>query len=174
MTRLRKNSTTEIDRKQFRAVLGHYPTGVCVVTGCNASGAAAGLVVGSFTSVSLDPPLVAFFPDRRSTSWPQVRESGQFCVNILGEDQIDLCRRFASRRADKFRGVAHGSSQYGMPILEGAIAFIDCALEQEIDAGDHTMVLGMVRDLKVKRAAHPLLFCKGAYGRFEFTDQAIG
>src|SRR5688572_30816018 len=97
---------TTIEPQAFRAVLGHYPTGVCVITGYNRDRAPTGLVIGSFTSVSLDPPLVAFFPDRRSTSWPEIRSCGQFCVNVLGEDQLDLCRRFATRGGEKFQGIA--------------------------------------------------------------------
>lgn len=157
----------EIDPGHFRSVLGAYPTGVCVITGCSEDGVAAGLVVGSFTSVSLDPPLVAFFPDRKSSSWPQVRACGHFCVNVLAEDQVELCRQFASRGGDKFEGVSHRISALGMPLLDGVVAHIECTLEDEIDAGDHTIALGRVRSLAVERAIGPLLFCKGAYGRFD-------
>lgn len=158
---------TTIEPRAFRAVLGHYPTGVCVITGRSGDGAACGLVVGSFTSVSLDPPLVAFIPDRRSTSWPHLRSGGRFCVNVLGEDQLDLCRHFAISGGDKFHGVGHRLSRHGMPILDGVVASIDCDLEREIDAGDHSIVLGRVRELQVEREAGPLLFFKGGYGRFE-------
>src|SRR3954469_1109241 len=89
------------DQRWFRQVLGQYPTGVCVVTATLPDGSNAGFVVGSFTSVSLDPPLVAFFPDKGSTSWPKIRSAGSFCVNILGADHEDVCRRFASRAPDK-------------------------------------------------------------------------
>lgn len=157
----------EIDPAQFRSVLGHYPTGVCVITGCSREGEAAGLVVGSFTSVSLDPPLVAFFPDRKSSSWPQVRACGHFCVNVLGEDQLDLCRQFAMRGGDKFAGVSHRISDRGLPLLDGVVAHIECGLEDEIEAGDHSIVLGRVLSLKTERPVGPLLFFKGAYGRFE-------
>lgn len=156
-----------IGPERFRAVLGRYPTGVCVVTGCDCDGQTTGLVVGSFTSVSLDPPLVAFAPDRKSTSWPRLRGRGGFCVNILGEDQFGLCRRFASKDVDKFQGITHRLSTYGTPILDGVVAYVDCALEREIDAGDHTIVLGRVRELSVERPDGPLLFFGGAYGRFE-------
>lgn len=158
---------TTIEPHAFRAVLGHYPTGVCVITGRSRDGVPCGLVVGSFTSVSLDPPLVAFFPDRRSASWPQLRSSGRFCVNVLGEDQLDLCRHFAISGGDKFHGVGHRPSRHGMPILDGVVASIDCTLEREIDAGDHSIVLGRVLALQVEREAGPLLFFKGGYGRFE-------
>jgi len=84
------------DARQFRDVLGQYPTGVSVVTATQADGKVAGLAVGSFTSVSLDPPLVAFLPDKTSTSWPKIRSVGSFCVNVLGADQESICRTFAS------------------------------------------------------------------------------
>lgn len=155
-----------IDPGIFRTVLGNYPTGVCVVTGCNENGEAIGLVVGSFTSVSLDPPLVAFLPDRRSASWPRIRACGQFCVNVLAEDQKDLCDNFASKRPDKFTGVAHRLSDIGMPIIDDVVAWIECEIENEIDAGDHTIVLGRVKNLHVERDVGPLLFHRGAYGAF--------
>jgi flavin reductase (DIM6/NTAB) family NADH-FMN oxidoreductase RutF len=160
----------EIDPGHFRSVLGNYPTGVCVITGVSHDGEAAGLVVGSFTSVSLDPPLVAFFPDRASSSWPLVRAGGYFCVNVLADDQIELCRRFASRGGDKFAGTSHRMSDRGIPLLDGVVAHIECAIADEIDAGDHTIVLGRVETLAVERAAGPLLFFKGAYGRFAAAD----
>jgi 3-hydroxy-9,10-secoandrosta-1,3,5(10)-triene-9,17-dione monooxygenase reductase component len=157
---------TAIDPAQFRSVLGHYPTGVCVITGHGPDGRAAGMVVGSFSSVSLDPPLVAFFPDRTSSSWPLLRAGGHFCVNVLGENQRDLCRRFAARGGDKFDGVSHRISEGGLPVLDGVVAHIECTIEQELDAGDHTIVLGRVRSLGVEHRGGPLLFVKGAYGRF--------
>ena len=91
-----------IEGSHFRTVLGHFPTGVAVVTGITSDGKPAGLAVGSFSSVSLDPPLVAFMPDRSSTSWPRFRESGSFCVNILGSDQESVCRAFAARGGSPF------------------------------------------------------------------------
>ena len=156
----------EIDPGHFRSVLGNYPTGICVITGVSQDGEAAGLVVGSFTSVSLDPPLVAFFPDRGSSSWPLVRAGGYFCVNVLADEQIELCRRFASRGGDKFEGASHRLSQRGLPLLDGVVAHIECAIADEIEAGDHTIVLGRVETLAVERAAGPLLFFKGVYGHF--------
>jgi flavin reductase (DIM6/NTAB) family NADH-FMN oxidoreductase RutF len=95
------------DSAQFRQVLGHFPTGVTVVTAASPSGP-VGLAVGSFASVSLDPPLVAFFPDRSSSSWPQIEATGSFCVNILSEDQEVVCRRFASKGDDKFAASVGG------------------------------------------------------------------
>ena len=107
-----------IDACLFRDVLGAYPTGVCVVTALAEDGARHGLVVGSFTSISLDPPLVGFFPDKRSGTWPRIEATGRFCVNVLGADQLALCRRFAARADDKFAELAHGQSPAGLPVLD--------------------------------------------------------
>lgn len=162
-----------IDAQRFRRVLGQYPTGVCVVTATTPAGDRAGFVVGSFTSVSLDPPLVAFFPDKGSTSWPKVHEAGRFCVNVLGADQEDICRRFASKGADKFAGLDHGIAGSGAPVLDEVVAWIDCDLESVQEAGDHYMVLGRVRELDVGSPKLPLLFFQGGYGRFSPLSLAV-
>ncbi|GHB73809.1 flavin reductase [Streptomyces viridiviolaceus] len=154
------------DSRWFREVLGQYPTGVCVVTAVQADGSRAGFVVGSFTSVSLDPPLVAFFPDKGSTSWPKIEKAGRFCVNILSADQEHLCRQFASKAEDKFQGVAVRAAGSGSPVIEGVVAWIDCDLESVQEAGDHYIVLGRVRELDVEDPQLPLLFFQGGYGRF--------
>lgn len=159
-----------IDGATFRRVLGHYPTGVCVVTAVEPGGAPVGMAVGSFTSVSLDPPLVAFFPDKGSTSWPRIERAGRFCVNVLAADQQPICRQFASKVEDKFAGVSHRLSGGGSPILDDVVAWIDCALHAVHEAGDHFIVLGRVIELDIARAEQPLLFFRGAYGNFAPLD----
>jgi flavin reductase (DIM6/NTAB) family NADH-FMN oxidoreductase RutF/DNA-binding IclR family transcriptional regulator len=154
------------DPRWYRQVLGQYPTGVCVVTAVEPDGGRAGFVVGSFTSVSLDPPLVAFFPNKSSTSWPRIQGAGRFCVNILSAEQQDVCRTFATRKQDKFEGVACRDADSGSPIIEGVVAWIDCDLESVTAAGDHYIVLGRVRGLGIESSALPLLFFQGGYGRF--------
>ena len=153
------------DSAQFRQVLGHFPTGVTVVTAAPASGP-VGLAVGSFASVSLDPPLVAFFPDRGSSSWPHIEEAGSFCVNILSEDQEVVCRRFATKGDDKFVGLGWRPCHSGAPLLDGVLAWIDCDIDSVTEAGDHYCVMGRVRDLGVGQDGGPLLFFRGGYGRF--------
>ena len=157
----------EIDPTYFRSVLGHYPTGVSVVTGWREEGDAAGLAIGTFTSVSLDPPLVGFCPAKKSGSWPLMRRFGRFCVNVLGADQLDLCEKFAAPGADKFEGVSHRLSEHGLPVLDGIIAAIECEIAAEHEAGDHHVVIGRVIALDILRAAAPLLFFQGKYGTFE-------
>jgi len=159
------DTTPPFDEGRFRQVLGHFTTGVTVVTAAGPDGP-VGLAVGSFASVSLDPALVAFFPDKGSSSWPQIEASGHFCVNVLAEAQEDVCRRFASKGDDKFRGLGWHSAGSGAPILEGILAWIDCNIEAVTEAGDHYFVLGRVRDLAVVHDGAPLLFFRGGYGRF--------
>jgi flavin reductase (DIM6/NTAB) family NADH-FMN oxidoreductase RutF/DNA-binding IclR family transcriptional regulator len=156
----------QVDPGRFRHVLGHFPTGVVVVTAVQDSGEPAGMAVGSFTSVSLDPPLVAFLPDRSSTSFPKIRAAGSFCINVLAGDQEHVCRAFAARGADKYATVAWSAAGSGSPVLDGVVAWIDCDIDQVLEAGDHYIVLGRVRDLDVPQQASPLLFFRGGYGRF--------
>lgn len=162
------------DPTWYRRVLGQYPTGVCVVTGIGPDERPTGLVVGSFSSVSLDPPIVGFFPDRSSSSWPKIRPSKRFCVNILAHDQEHLCRQFAAKGADKFAGVDWRPGPTGSPILECALAWIDCDIAGTHEVGDHDLVLGRVRELDVGQPADPLLFFRGGYGRFSPLSLAIG
>ncbi len=153
------------DAAKFRQVLGHFASGVTVVT-AYAQGTPVGLAVGSFASASLDPPLVAFFSTRTSSSWPKIEEAGHFCVNILAENQEEICRRFASRSEDKFAGLGWKTAGSGAPLLDGVLAWIDCDIESVSDAGDHFLVLGRVRDLGMSNEGAPLLFFRGGYGRF--------
>jgi 3-hydroxy-9,10-secoandrosta-1,3,5(10)-triene-9,17-dione monooxygenase reductase component len=156
---------TVIDGASFRRILGHYPTGICAITGMQQDRTPAAMIVGSFTSVSLDPPLVAFFPDKGSASWPKIEACGGFCVNVLADDQEALCRILASKDPDKFDGVPHRLSPRGAPILDGALAWIDCSLHAVHEAGDHYIVLGQVHAMDIHHPGTPLLFHKGSYGR---------
>ncbi len=163
-----------IDPANFRQVLGSYPTGVCAITARGPDATPLALIVGSFTSVSLDPPLVGFFPAKSSTSWVQIEPVGQFCVNVLGADQDGICRQLAGGGQDKFDGIAIGTNAHGSPTINGAIAQIDCTLYSVTDAGDHRFVLGKVDTLDVLREAPPLLFFKGQYGGFSALPPASG
>jgi 3-hydroxy-9,10-secoandrosta-1,3,5(10)-triene-9,17-dione monooxygenase reductase component len=157
----------DIDSARFRKVLGHFPTGVTVVTGL-ADGGPAGLTIGSFTSVSLDPPLVGFLAGKDSDSWPGIQPSGAFCVNVLGAEQAELCWRFAKVGGDKFDGVGWHPTPSGSPILAGAIAWIDCSIDGVYEMGDHWFILGRVvaLDHVEDYEVHPLLFFRGSLGRF--------
>lgn len=155
------------DGAEFRRVLGHYPTGVTVVTAIGPDGRPVGLAIGSFTSVSLDPPLVSFCPDRSSSSWPKIAAGGVFCVNVLADDQGDVSTTFAGKADDKFATIPWQPAPSGSPRIDGVLAWIDCDIEVTYEAGDHSIVVGRVRDLGVERGdAGPLLFYRGGYGRF--------
>ncbi|MFH9010553.1 flavin reductase family protein [Streptomyces sp. NPDC017943] len=159
--------TTPVEPRRLRSVAGRFTTGVVAVTALRAAdGAPAGLAVNSFTSVSLDPPLVLFCVARTSTSWPDVRSANRFCVNILGEGQRDLSTRFATSGAGKFDGVPWTPSPGGAPVLDGSIGWIECSVEEEIPAGDHDVVLARVHDLDTHHEDEPLLFFRGLYGRY--------
>jgi flavin reductase (DIM6/NTAB) family NADH-FMN oxidoreductase RutF/DNA-binding IclR family transcriptional regulator len=166
-----RDSAPAHDPKQFRYVLGQHPTGVTLITATQADGDPVGMVVGTFTSVSLNPPLVAFLPDRSSSSWPKIRASGSFCANVLTSAQEDVCRAFAQKRDDRFTASLWSLTGAGGMRLEGAAAWIDCTIEDVIPAGDHDIVLGRVRDLGVGDSADlPLLFLRGGYGSFSIPS----
>lgn len=150
------------DSARFRQVLGHFPTGVCVVAGVHES-KPVGMAIGSFFSVSLDPPLVGFCAATTSSTWPKLRESGKFTVNILGAHQEEVSRVFASKEADKFAGLGWHHSPHGCPRLEGVLGWADCEIESVHEAGDHDIVVGAVQDLGVGNEGHPLIFFRGGY-----------
>ncbi|HEX3605521.1 MAG TPA: flavin reductase family protein [Candidatus Dormibacteraeota bacterium] len=160
-----------LDHLHFRRVMGHVPTGVAVVTALH-DGEPAGLTVGSFTSVSLDPPLISVTVDRTARSWPSIQAAGAFCVNLLAHDQVELCRRFSSRETDKFTAVAWTPAESGSPVLQGVVAWVDCDIDIVLETGDHHLVVGRVRDLDVVRHVSPLLFHRGGYGRAESAGPA--
>lgn len=140
--------TADFDSAYFRSVLGHVATSVVVVTGVNSAGTPFGITIGSFASVSLDPPLVGFFPGVNSRSWASIRESGRFCVNVLSGSQEEVCWRFAKEGDDKFAGLNYELSPGGSPVLSDVVASIDCSIESETVVGDHYFVLGKVESLE--------------------------
>ena len=151
------------DAQAFRTTLGQFASGVVIATGC-LDGEPAGFAAQSFTSLSLDPPLVALCPAKSSRSWPKLRASGSFCINVLARGQQAVSELFARSGIDKFASLDWRPAQTGSPILAGALAFIDCELMDEHDAGDHTIAVGRVRDLGVLDAeGSPLVFFRGAY-----------
>ncbi|MET7478665.1 flavin reductase family protein [Streptomyces sp. NPDC005648] len=158
-----------VDQAEFRRVLGNFATGVTVITAPATEGSPtpAGFACQSFSSLSLDPPLVAFMVGRTSTTWPRIAEAGVFCVNILGAGQGELCRAFAVSGADKFAGVAYDAAPAsGSPRLTGAAAWIDCTIHAVHTGGDHLIVVGRVNALGASEATEgPLLFHRGRFDR---------
>jgi flavin reductase (DIM6/NTAB) family NADH-FMN oxidoreductase RutF len=152
-----------VTEQQFRRVLGHLPTGVTIVT-AGETQPFAGMACNSVTSVSLTPPLVSVCPAKTSTTWPEIRATQGFCVNVMSHDQEALCRRFATRGIDRFDGVAIEPGPRG-PRLATALAWIDCAIHDVLDAGDHVIALGRVESLDAHPGVEPLIFFRGEYGR---------
>ncbi|MGW0731404.1 flavin reductase family protein [Streptomyces sp. NPDC002851] len=158
-----------LDPGEFRRVLGHFATGVTVITARDEEGP-AGFACQSFSSLSLNPPLVAFMVGRTSTSWPRIARAGVFCVNVLGAEQGELCRGFAvsGAGADKFAGVEYDAAPVsGSPRLAGVPAWIDCTIHAVHTGGDHLIVVGRVDALGAAEEGEPLLFHLGAFGRLE-------
>lgn len=160
------------DAAQFRTVLGHFPTGVTIVAGMHED-QPVGFTIGSFTSVSLDPPMVGFLPMVDSDTWEAMAMSGSFCVNVLSREQSDLCWQFAKsgNEAERFDGVSWHPASTGSPIIDRAVAWIDCTVEAVYEMGDHLFVLGRVVGLEADadhdgEGPYPLLFFKGALGGF--------
>ena len=155
-----------ITPEHYRATLGHFCSGITVVTASGDDGP-AGMTCQSFCSLSLDPPLILVCPGRGSSSWPRIEPVGSFAVNVLAEDQEELCRGFAAKGGDKFAGIGWSPGPItGSPVIAGSLAWIECRLEVLHDAGDHLIAVGRVLDLQA-REGRPLLFFRGGYGRFD-------
>ncbi|MDQ0866931.1 flavin reductase family protein [Arthrobacter globiformis] len=153
---------SDLSPRRIRNVLGHFATGLTVITAVTENGP-AGFTCQSFASLSLEPALVTFSPARTSSTWPLLRRAGRFTVNILPADHQHLAAQFARSGADKFAGVDHSPSPLGNPVLDGALAWVDCELHQEYDGGDHTIVVAAVHALSARSDVDPLLFFKGDY-----------
>jgi flavin reductase (DIM6/NTAB) family NADH-FMN oxidoreductase RutF len=153
---------------RFRSVLSRFATGVVAITAIDPeTGAPTGLAANSFTSVSLDPPLVGFCVAHTSSTWPKLRDADRHCINILSEPQTEVCLQLAAKGGDKFAGLKWATAPGGSPILDGALAWIECSVESEYAAGDHVIVVARVHHLDKHHDGSPLIFYQGAYGRFD-------
>src|SRR5438270_268434 len=151
------------DADSFRHVLGHYPTGVAVITAHTSDGP-VGLSMNSFTSLSLQPPLVLFCPSVSSTTWPLLREVGRLAINVLSAGQQEVSRRFAARDADRFAGLDWSAGQNGAPLLNDALGWLECRIQAEYPAGDHTVVIAEIERMGVHDAiGEPLVYFRGGY-----------
>jgi len=154
----------------FRQVLGHFCTGVTVITTVGPLGP-AGFACQAFAALSLAPPLVLFCPSRASATWPVIERAGHFCANVLADGQQELASRFGTSGVGKFDGVRWSPSPAGAPILDGTLTWVECAVEAVHEAGDHYLVVGRVTRLGACRAGRPLLFYRGRYAA---TDPGTG
>jgi flavin reductase (DIM6/NTAB) family NADH-FMN oxidoreductase RutF len=153
------------DRPVFRRILGHFCTGVIIVTALDEA-TPVGMTCQSFSSLSLDPPLVLFSASHTSTSWPRIQRAGSFAVNILADDQEPLCRRFATSGADKFASIDWSIGAAGAPLLAGCLAHIECRLQSVTVAGDHDIVIGEPLAMDEDPSRDPLVYFRSGYGRF--------
>jgi 3-hydroxy-9,10-secoandrosta-1,3,5(10)-triene-9,17-dione monooxygenase reductase component len=155
----------------FRDVLGHFVSGVTVVTAMDDQGP-AGLTAQSFCSLSLDPPLILVCPSKTSTSWPRIERARRFCINVLAQEQERHCQALGQKGPDKFAAIEFGPSPVtGSPLLVGVAAWVDCQLEAIHDGGDHLIVVGRVVDLGVGEDIAPLTFWKGQFMRLDVRDR---
>jgi flavin reductase (DIM6/NTAB) family NADH-FMN oxidoreductase RutF len=152
----------EVAPERFRAVMGHFATGVTVVT-VAASDGPVGMTANAVCSLSLDPLLLLVCFDNEARTLPAVRENGRFGVNVLSAGQADLARLFASKapEREKFAGVAH-TVHDGIPVIEGVLAWVGCRLERLIPGGDHTIGIGAVEGAEAGHG-EPLLWFRGSY-----------
>lgn len=150
------------DQRSFRDTLGRYPTGVVVVAAATDNGP-AGMAVNSFTSVSLDPPLIAFCPMISSSSWAAMKPSGGFAVSVLRQHHESVARNFSQKGVDRFAGHKWLTSPSGHPVLAEAIGWLDARIETVATAGDHELVLARVLDWSVPGEGDPLVFFSGSY-----------
>ena len=151
-----------VSPQQFREALGYFATGVTIITSTDDQ-EAVGMSASSFTSVSLDPPLVSFCAALTSLTYPRISASGRFCVNVLSEFQEEIALTFSQREVDRFAGVGYSISPLGSPILDDVVAWIDCSIEDEHRAGDHLIVIGRVHALNLVERLLPLLYFRGQF-----------
>ena len=151
------------DQRDFRSALGHFATGITVVTACAADGELVGVTANSFNSVSLDPPLILFSLDRQAFSFPAFEAAGHFAVNILSEAQTSLSQNFARTQGDKWAGIAYHRWSTGSPILTGCLAAFECRTHAIHDGGDHRIFIGEVLRFEARPDGDPLIYFRGSY-----------
>ncbi len=152
-----------VDQQEFRGVMGHFATGVTVITTHDGSGALFGLTANAVSSVSLEPPLVLCCIDKGAESYAAIARSRVFTVNILGHQQEVLSRKFAKSGGDKFAGVGYRQGKTGAPILNDVLAHLECEVRYDFDTGDHTIFVGEPIDMSMDQETDPLLYFRGGY-----------
>ena len=168
---------TAIDARRFRDTLGHYASGITIVSGIE-DGAPVGFTCQSFYSVSVDPPLVSFSVMKTSTTYPRIAADGKFAVNVLAHDQHAVSNQFARKGTDKWAGIDWSPAASGNPVIADTLMWVDCEIWAEHEAGDHLIVIGKVVEMSPaewhERDTEPLLYFKGAYRHLRELGQLAG
>lgn len=164
-------SSNIIEPSRFREALGHYASGITVITS-HIDGEPIGFTCQSFYSVSMSPPLISFSVMAGSASYPKIRRAGRFAVNILSDDQVRISKQFARRGEEKWQDIAWQESPLGNPVIAGSLHWLDCDIYAEHAAGDHLIVIGEVKALGLQESAatQPLLYFKGQYRNIAACD----
>jgi 3-hydroxy-9,10-secoandrosta-1,3,5(10)-triene-9,17-dione monooxygenase reductase component len=150
------------DPERFRQVLGHFCTGITIITVLD-DGQPAGFSCQSFAALSLDPPLVLFCPAKTSATWPKIQRANFFCANILSNRQRHLATAFGRTNPDRFNGVRWSPGTAGAPVIDGVLTWVGCQVQDVHEAGDHYVVIGRVIELGDCHPGRPLLFYRGRY-----------
>ena len=169
--KIQQSDAAALDIAELRQALGSFATGVTVVTTLDSEGAPKGFTASSFTSASLDPPLVLVCIDKGAGCYPAFTSTTQFGVNILCQDQQHVSSRFASKSADKFADIAWVAHITGSPILPDSMAWLDCQLHDRLEAGDHLILIGRVLSFGYSPEKQPLGYHRGSYIAFGLKDQ---
>ena len=161
--------------RQFRDTLGHYASGITIVSGID-DGEPIGFTGQSFFPVSIEPPLISFSVMKTSTTYPRIAATGRFAVNVLAHDQHEIANQFARRGTDKWAGVAWNPAASGNPIIADTLMWVDCEAWAEHEAGDHLIVIGSVVGMSPAEwhREEPLLYFKGSYRHLRDLDQLAG
>ncbi len=158
-----------LDTRAFRRALGHFPTGVCVVTSV-VDGALLGMTVNSFNSLSLDPPLVLFSIDAGAASLSLWERAKGYAFNVLAENQKDMSDRFARSGSNKWEGTTYADGLFGAPVLPGVAAALECSAWARHPAGDHVLFIAEVKRFRTSADRRPLVFSKGRYAKLHETE----
>ncbi len=153
----------EPDPERFRQVLGHFATGITIITASH-GGEPVGFSCQAFAALSLEPPLVLFCPARTSSTWPRIEQAGFFCANVLTAGQTGLATMFGRSRPDRFKDIDWAPDSAGSPVIDGVLTWIGCQIADVHAVGDHYVVIGQVRELGECGPDRPLLFYRGRYG----------
>jgi 3-hydroxy-9,10-secoandrosta-1,3,5(10)-triene-9,17-dione monooxygenase reductase component len=157
-----------IDQHEFRTTMGSFASGLTVVAGLDETGQPAGLTCQSFSSLSIEPPLILVCIGLGSTSWARIEPTGRFGVSILAEEQKEVCAALGRRAEDKFDSIRWHAGDNGSVYIKDALAAIDCRISAIHEAGDHLVVIGKVTDLHVREDGAPLLYYRGSYTKGAF------